>query len=192
MVRLMCDNAVTVAYIKNEGGTGSYTLMQMTIRLFKGWDRKAIDHVGSRPSTRSPQHPGRFPVQSHPDTEHEGTMAMERLRPVFASGASRRSTCLRHSPTEDSSSCITVSGPQGRVHGRHVGALGLREGPPVCFIAIQDGPSSTEENIRTPGSSSWTPCRCPGTTGGASCLLSRHSRWSFKFCTKSLSHQASG
>ena len=35
VVRLMCDSAVTVAYIKNEGGTRSYTLMQMTIRLLK-------------------------------------------------------------------------------------------------------------------------------------------------------------
>ena len=33
VVCLMCDNAVTVAYIKNEGGTRSHTLMQMTIRL---------------------------------------------------------------------------------------------------------------------------------------------------------------
>ena len=39
-----------------------------------------------------------------------------------------------------------ISGPQGRVHGRHVGALGPREGPPVCFPAIQDGPSSMVED----------------------------------------------
>ena len=42
VVRLMCDNAMTVAYIKNEGGTGSYTLMQLTIRLLKWCDRKVI------------------------------------------------------------------------------------------------------------------------------------------------------
>ena len=45
VVRLMCDNAVTVANIKNEGGTRSHTLMQMTIRLLKWCDRKAITLV---------------------------------------------------------------------------------------------------------------------------------------------------
>ena len=45
VVRLMCDNAVTVAYIKNEGGTQWYTLMQMTIRLLKWCDHKAITLV---------------------------------------------------------------------------------------------------------------------------------------------------
>ena len=46
VVRLMCDNAVTVAYIKNEGGTRSYTLMQLTLRLLKWCDHKA--RSGSR------------------------------------------------------------------------------------------------------------------------------------------------
>ena len=32
--------------------------------------RSQGDHVGSRPSARSAQHPGRFAVQSRPDTEH--------------------------------------------------------------------------------------------------------------------------
>ena len=45
VVRLMCDNAVSVAYIKNEGGTRSHTLMQMTIRLLKWCDSKAITLV---------------------------------------------------------------------------------------------------------------------------------------------------
>ena len=45
VVRLMCDNAVTVAYIKNEGGTRSHTLMKMTIRLLKWCDSKAITLV---------------------------------------------------------------------------------------------------------------------------------------------------
>ena len=30
--------------------------------------------------------------------------------------------------------------------GCHVGALGQREGPPVCVPAIQDGPSSSAED----------------------------------------------
>ena len=74
--------------------------------------------------------------------------------PCLPSGASHRSTCLRHSPTVDSSSLY--------------------------------------RRIRTPGPSGRMPSRCPGTTGGASCMCSRHSRWSFKFCRRSLSHQESG
>ena len=67
------------------------------------------------------------------------------------SGANHRSICLRHSPTDDSSSSF-----------RH---------------------------IRTPGRSGQMPCPCPGTRRGASCMSSRHSRWSRKFCRRSLNHQ---
>ena len=70
------------------------------------------------------------------------------------SGTSHRSTCLRHSPTDNSSSLY--------------------------------------RRIQTPGPSGRMPCWCPGTTGGASCMRSGHSRWSLKFCRRSLSHQASG
>ena len=83
VVRLMCDNAVTVAYIRNEGGTRSHTLMQMTIRLLKWCDRKAIKLV--------PIHlPGVHNIQADSLSRvgqtltTEWTMAMERLRPVFA------------------------------------------------------------------------------------------------------------
>ena len=83
VVRLMCDNAVTVAYIKNEGGTRSTTLMQMTIRLLKWCDRKAITLV--------PIHlPGVHNIQADSLSRvgqtltTEWTMAMESLRPVFA------------------------------------------------------------------------------------------------------------
>ena len=61
------------------------------------------------------------------------------------------STCLRHSPTDDS--------------------------------------SSSYRRIRTPGQSGQMPCPCLGATGGASCTRSRHSRWSLKYCRRSLSHQ---
>ena len=70
------------------------------------------------------------------------------------SGASRRSTCLRHLPTDDSSSLY--------------------------------------RRIQTPGQSGQMPCPCRGTTGGASCTRSRHSRWSLEFCRRSFSHQESG
>ena len=67
------------------------------------------------------------------------------------SGASHGSTCLRHSPTDDSSSLY--------------------------------------RRIRTPGQSGQMPCPCRGTRRGAFFTLSRHSRWSLKYCRRSLSHQ---
>ena len=82
-VRLMCDNTTTVAYIKNEGGTRSHTLMQLTIRLLKWCDRKAITLV--------PVHlPGVHNIQADSLSRvgrtltTEWTVAMESLRPVFA------------------------------------------------------------------------------------------------------------
>ena len=82
VVRLMCDNAVTVAYIKKEGGTRTYTLMQMTIRLLKWCDCKVI--------TLLPVHlPGVHNIQADSlsrvgqTLNTEWTMAMNRLRPVF-------------------------------------------------------------------------------------------------------------
>ena len=153
VVRLMCDNAVTVAYIKNEGGTRSYTLMQMTIRLLKWCDRKVIKLV--------PVHlPGVHNIQADSlsrvgqTLNTEWTMAMEHLRPCLPSRVSRGLTCLRHSPREDSSSLY--------------------------------------HRIRTPGRNRPMPCQCPGTTGGAYCMRSRHSRWSLKFCRRSLNHQEPG
>ena len=48
--------------------------------------RSQGDNIGSCPSASSPQHPGRFPVQSRPDTEHgvdDGRRAsMTRVCPV--------------------------------------------------------------------------------------------------------------
>ena len=83
VVRLMCNNAVTVAYIKNEGGTRSHTLMQMTIRLLKWCDSKAITLVPVHlPGVRNIQADSLSRVGQTLTTEW--TMTMESLRPVFA------------------------------------------------------------------------------------------------------------
>ena len=83
VVRLMCDNAVTVAYIKKEGGTRSHTLMQMTIRLLKWCDSKAITLVPVHlPGVRNIQADSLSRVGQTLTTEW--TMAMESLRLVFA------------------------------------------------------------------------------------------------------------
>ena len=127
VVRLMCDIAVTVAYINNEGGTQSYTLTQMTIHLLKWCDHKVITLV--------PVHlPGVHNIQADSlsrvgqTLNTEWTMAMD----------------IHQQTTHHV--CIAVSGPQGRVEACHVGALGQRVGPPVCIPAIQDGPSSSAED----------------------------------------------
>ena len=83
VVRLMCANAVTVAYIKNEGGTRSHTLMQLTIQLLKWCDPKAITLVPVHlPGVRNIQADSLSRVGQTLTTEW--TMAIESLRPVFA------------------------------------------------------------------------------------------------------------
>ena len=82
-MRLMCDNAVTVAYIKNAGGTQFYTFMQMTLHLLKWCDRKAITLVPIHlPGVHNIQADSQSRVGQTLNTEW--TMAMERLRSVFA------------------------------------------------------------------------------------------------------------
>ena len=105
------------------------------------------DYVGSRPSARSAQHPGGFPVQSRPDSDHgvddghgESTTCVRQV-----GRATDRLVCdIRQQTTRQVR--IAVSGPQGGVDRCHVHALGLREGPPIRVPAIQDGPASTAED----------------------------------------------
>ena len=109
--------------------------------------RQQGDYVGSRPSTRSAQHPGGFPVQSRPDSDHgvdnghgESTTCVRQV-----GRATDRLVCdIRQQTTRQVR--IAVSEPQGGVDRCHVHALGLWEGPPVRVPAIQDGPASTAED----------------------------------------------
>ena len=144
VVRLMC--AVTVAYIKNEGGMRLHTTMQMTIRLLKWCDSKAITLV--------PVHlPGVHNIQADSLSRvgqtltMEWTMAMESLRPVFAKWGEPRIDLfcdIRQQTTRQVR--IAVSGSQGGVDRCHVHALGQGEGPLVRIPAIQDGPANTAED----------------------------------------------
>ena len=72
------------------------------------------DHVGSRPSARSAQHPGGFAVQSWPDTEHrvEDGHGASMTRVCQVGRATGRLVCnIRQQTTHQV--CIAVSGPQG-------------------------------------------------------------------------------
>ena len=109
--------------------------------------RSQGDHVGSRPSARSAQHPGGFAVQSRPDTEHwvDDGHGASTTRVCQVGRAIDRLVCNIHQQMTHQV-CIAISGPQGRVDGRHVSALGQQEGPPVCFPTIEDGRSSSAED----------------------------------------------
>ena len=114
--------------------------------------RQQGDYVGFHPSSRSAQHPGGFPVQGRPDTDHgvDDGHGESTTRVCQVGRATDRLVCdIRQQTTRQVR--IAVSGPQGGVDRCHVHALGLREGP--------------------------------------SCTRSRHSRWSRKYCRRSLSHQ---
>ena len=143
VVRLMCDNAVTVAYIKNEGGTRSHTLMQMTIRLLKWCDSKAITLVPVHlPGVRNIQADSLSRVGQTLTTEW--TMAMESLRPVFAKWGEPQIDMFATFANRQVR--FAISGPQGGVDRCHVHALGQGEGPLVCLPAIQDGSASSAED----------------------------------------------
>ena len=83
VVRLMCDNAVVVSYINKEGGTKSFRLTRLTIRLLKFCDRKRIRLV--------PVHlPGSRNIQADALSRVGQTLATEwaingqLLHPVFS------------------------------------------------------------------------------------------------------------
>ena len=83
VVRLMCDNAVVVSYINKEGGTKSFRLTRLTIRLLKFCDRKGIRLV--------PVHlPGSRNIQAEALSRVGQTLATEwaingqLLHPVFS------------------------------------------------------------------------------------------------------------
>ena len=114
--------------------------------------RATVDHrsqgnnIGSRPSARSSQHPGRFSVQCRPDTEHgvdDGHGASPTSIGPVGSATGRLVCDVCQQMTHQV--CIAISGPQGGVHGRHVSAVGQWDGPPVHLSTIQDGPSSPAE-----------------------------------------------
>ena len=109
--------------------------------------RQQGDYVGSRPSARSTQYSGGFPVQSRPDSDHgvddghgESTTSVCQV-----GRTTDRYVCdIRQQTTRQVR--FAISGSQGGVDRCHVHALGQGEGPLVCLPAIQDGPASSAED----------------------------------------------
>ena len=105
------------------------------------------DKAGSQPSARSAQCPGGLIVQDRPDSALNGQWRWSVFDQCLPSGwTTDRHVCyIRQQTTYQV--CIVTSGPQGRVDGHHVHPLGQWEGPPVCFHAIQVGPSGPAEDL---------------------------------------------
>ena len=82
VVRLMCDNATAVSYIKKEGGTRSFRLTRLTIRLLKWCDAKGIVLLPVHlPGVRNVQADSLSRVGQVLSTEWEINPAL--LEPVF-------------------------------------------------------------------------------------------------------------
>ena len=108
--------------------------------------RQQGDYVGSCPSARSAQHPGGFPVQSRPDTDHgvDDGHGESTTHVCQVGRTTDRYVCdIRQQMTQVR---IAISEPQGGVDRCHVHALGQGEGPLVRLPAIQDGPASSAED----------------------------------------------
>ena len=96
--------------------------------------RQQGDYVGSRPSARSMQYPGGFPVQSRPDSDHgvddghgesmTSVCQVGRTTDRYVWDISQQTTRQVH---------FAISGPQGGVDRCHVHALGQGEGPLVVM-----------------------------------------------------------
>ena len=109
--------------------------------------RQQGDYVGSRPSARSAQHSGGFPIQSRPDTDHgvDDGHGESTTRVCQVGRTTDRYVCdIRQQTTRQVR--IAISEPQVRVDRCHVHALGQGEGPLVRLPAIQDGPATSAED----------------------------------------------
>ena len=128
VVRLMCDNAVTVAYIKNEGGAPDHTL----------WCRWPYDCSSGATARRLRWFPSifqecttsrRIPCpESARHWPRSGRWSWRVYDPCLPSGASYGSTCLRHLPTDDSSSSYRHIRTPGRSGQMSCPCLGTRGG----------------------------------------------------------------
>ena len=111
--------------------------------------RSQGDNFGSGPSTRSPQHLGRFPVRVGQTLNMEWMMAMECLRLVFAQWGK---------PQVD----LFATFANRRL---------------IKFASAYPDPRAEFTDALS----------VPWAMGGASCMPFCHSRWSLKYCRRSLS-----
>ena len=152
VVRLMCDKAVMVAYIKNEGGHRDYTLWcrwpygcssTATARRLRWFPSICQECTTSRriPCPESARHwprSGRWPWRVYD--------------PCLPSGASYGSTCLRHSPTDDSSSSYPHIRTPGRSGQMPCPCLGTTGGTFLyAFPSFKMVPKVLQKIAQSPG-----------------------------------------
>ena len=163
----MCDNAVAIAYIRKEGGTRSFKLTRLAIRLLKYCDRMSITLVPVYiPRSRN--------IQA--DTLSRGTDPTDRvIDPSAAAGSSvhqvrdtlDRFVCdLRKQEASDIR--ITIPRHEGQIRGRHVNSVD-GNGNGVRLPTIQDAAGGLEQNTEIPRS----VCHSHSTTNAVSVVDAR-------------------
>ena len=150
-----------VAYIKNEGSTRSYTLMQVMIRLLKWCNRKAIRLV--------PVHQADAVSRIGQILNTEWMLAMERLRPVFYKwGEPQIDMFATFSNRRLIKFVSPYPHPRAEWDGRDVHFLGQREGPLVRIPVTEAGPSGATEDLTV----SWSANDSCGSIARNSSLVS--------------------
>ena len=153
VVRLMCDNAVTVAHIKNEGGGARDRTLwcrwpygcssAATARQLRWFPSFCQECTTSRliPCPETARHwprSGRWPWRVYD--------------PCMPSGASYGSTCLRHSPTDDSSSSYRRIRTPGRSRQMPCPCLGTTGGTFLyAFPSFKMVPQVLQKIAQSPG-----------------------------------------
>ena len=147
VVRLMCDNAVTVAYIKNEvGGGHQIAHFDADDHTLKCCDSKAITLVSVHlPGVHNIQADSLSRVGQTLTTEW--TMAMESLRPVFAKWGELRIDLFA---TFANRRLVKFVSPYPDPRAEWTDAMSMPwdygRGLLVRVPVIQDGPASTAED----------------------------------------------
>ena len=145
VVRLMCDNAVVVTYINKEGGTKSFRLTRLTIRLLKFCDRKGIRLV--------PVHlPGSRNIQADALSRVGQTLATEwaingqLLHAVFSTWGNTGDRSVRNFCQQEAACLrITIFGPEGQIRRCDVSTV-VRDGNGVRLTTIQDAAGCPQQD----------------------------------------------
>ena len=148
------DNVTVVSYIKQEGGTKSFGLTRLIIRLLKFCDHKAIVIVGSIGRDAATF---RRTACHHQDRHYPTNERSKQTETCYGrcstAGCSHGSICLPHSQQQEMSSVhIPVSGLVGGLHRCTVDPV-EPDGHSVCLSTVHDHPNSHSQAQTVPSQS---------------------------------------